>query len=49
MVKKTESLAATRYQVDDRLEKAMREYEGAVALRKMLEDKNGRPRPDSKE
>lgn len=35
----TESLAATRYQVDDRLEKAMREYEGAVALRKMLEDK----------
>lgn len=35
----TESLAATRYQVDDRLEKAMREYEGAVALRNMLDER----------
>lgn len=35
----TEALANTRYQVDDRLEKAMREYEGAVALRKMLDER----------
>lgn len=35
----TGALAITRYEVDDRLEKAMREYEGAVALRKMLDEK----------
>ena len=33
------ALAATRYQVDDRLEAAKRTYEGAVALRKMLDEK----------
>lgn len=35
----TKALAATRYQVDDRLEAAKRTYEGAVALRKMLDEK----------
>lgn len=35
----TKSLAATRYQVDDRLEAARRLYEGAVALRNMLDGK----------
>lgn len=35
----TNALAATRYQVDDRLEAAKRTYEGAVALRKMLDEK----------
>lgn len=35
----TKSLAITRYQVDDRMEEAERTYQGAVALRKMLEDK----------
>ena len=35
----TKALAATRYQVDDRMEAAKRLYEGAVALRKMLDDK----------
>ncbi len=35
----TESLAMTRYEVDDRMEEALRNYEGAVALRDMLEDK----------
>lgn len=35
----TEALANTRYGVDDRKEKAMREYEGAVALRRMLDER----------
>lgn len=35
----TEALANTRYGVDDRKEKALREYESAVALRKMLDNK----------
>lgn len=35
----TEALSITRYQVDDRLEKVMRDYESAVALRKMLDEK----------
>lgn len=35
----TEALSMTRYEVDDRLEKAMREYEGAAALVRMLEEK----------
>lgn len=35
----TKALAATRYQVDDRLEAAKRTYEGAVALRKILDEK----------
>ncbi|MBQ8672534.1 MAG: hypothetical protein IJ511_00525 [Bacteroides sp.] len=35
----TEALSHTRYQVDDRLEQAMREYEGAAALREMLDEK----------
>nr|WP_302830777.1 hypothetical protein [uncultured Bacteroides sp.] len=35
----TEALANTRYGVDDRLESAMRTYEGAVALREMLDNK----------
>lgn len=35
----TKALAATRYQVDDRLEATKRTYEGAVALRKMLDEK----------
>lgn len=35
----TEALANTRYGVDDRKEQAMREYEGAVALRKMLDER----------
>lgn len=35
----TEALANTRYGVDDRMESAMRTYEGAVALRKMLDNK----------
>lgn len=35
----TKALAATRYQVDDRMEAARRAYEGAVALRKMLDEK----------
>lgn len=35
----TEALSATRYEVDNRKEEALREYESAVALRKMLEEK----------
>lgn len=35
----TKALSSTRYQVDDRLEEALRSYEGAVALRKMLDEK----------
>lgn len=35
----TEALSLTRYEVDDRMEAAMREYEAAVALRKMLDEK----------
>lgn len=35
----TEALANTRYGVDDRMENAMRNYEAAVALRKMLDEK----------
>ena len=35
----TEALAFTRYEVDDRLEEVKRKYEGAVALRKMLDEK----------
>ncbi len=35
----TEALSSTRYQVDDRKEAAFREYESAIALRRMLEDK----------
>lgn len=35
----TEALSATRYQVDDRYERAMRDYESAIALRKMLDEK----------
>ena len=35
----TEALSLTRYEVDDRMENAMRQYEGAVALLGMLEDK----------
>ncbi|WP_303208123.1 GumC family protein [Bacteroides oleiciplenus] len=35
----TKALAGTRYQVDDRLETAQRSYEGAVALRKMLDER----------
>ena len=35
----TKALAITRYEVDDRREIALREYEGAVALRTMLEKK----------
>ncbi len=35
----TEALSLTRYEVDDRRELAMRQYESASALRKMLEDK----------
>lgn len=35
----TEALSSTRYAVDDRKELAFREYESAVALRKMLEEK----------
>ncbi len=35
----TEALSSTRYAVDDRKELALREYESAVALRKMLEEK----------
>lgn len=35
----TKALAITKYQVDDREEAAKRIYEGAVALRQMLEDK----------
>ena len=35
----TEALSATRYQVDDRVELAERTYEGAIALRKMLDEK----------
>jgi uncharacterized protein involved in exopolysaccharide biosynthesis len=38
-VDETEALALTRYGVDDRLEQVMRNYEGAVALRKMLDEK----------
>ena len=33
----TKSLAGTRYEVEDRLEEAERIYEGAIALRKMLD------------
>lgn len=35
----TKSLAGTRYEVDDRVEEAERAYQGAVTLRKMLEEK----------
>lgn len=35
----TEALSGTRYQVDDRMELALRTYESAVALRKMLDEK----------
>lgn len=35
----TKALSATRYQVDDRLEAALRTYKGAVALRRMLDEK----------
>lgn len=35
----TEALSATRYQVDDRYEKSLRDYESAIALRKMLDEK----------
>jgi hypothetical protein len=35
----TEALALTRYRVDDGMEGALRTYEGAVALRKMLDEK----------
>lgn len=35
----TRALANTRYGADDRLEQAMRTYEGAVALREMLDNK----------
>lgn len=35
----TEALSTTRYQVDDRKEEALRGYESAMALRRMLEDK----------
>lgn len=35
----TKALAGTRYQVDDRLEEVERNYEAAVALRKMLDDR----------
>ena len=35
----TKALAGTRYEVDDRVEEAERIYEGAIALRKMLDDK----------
>lgn len=35
----TEALSATRYEVDDRKEAALRGYESAVALRNMLEEK----------
>lgn len=35
----TKALAGTRYEVDDRREEAERNYEAAVALRKMLDEK----------
>ena len=35
----TKSLAGTKYQVDDRYEEAERAYQGAVALRKMLDER----------
>ena len=35
----TKSLAGTRYEVEDRLGEAERIYEGAIALRKMLDEK----------
>lgn len=38
-VEETKALANTRYGVDDRVEEAKRIYEGASALRSMLEDK----------
>lgn len=38
-IEETKALANTRYGADDRLEEAMRTYEGAVALRKMLDEK----------
>ena len=38
----TKALAGTRYEVEDRLEEAERIYEGAVALRDMLEGKMDR-------
>ena len=38
-VEETEALANTRYEVDGHLEQAMREYEGAVALREMLDER----------
>ncbi len=38
-VEETKALANTRYGADDRLEETMRNYESAVALRKMLDEK----------
>lgn len=38
-VEETKALAGTRYGVDDRLEEASRIYEGALALREMLENR----------
>lgn len=35
----TKSLAGTKYQVDDRFEEAERAYQGAVSLRKMLDER----------
>lgn len=35
----TEALSLTRYEVDDRMEEVRRRYEGAVALREMLDEK----------
>lgn len=35
----TKALSSTRYQVDDRLEEALRTYEGAISLKKMLDEK----------
>lgn len=35
----TKALATTRYEVDDRWEDVMRNYESAIALRKMLDEK----------
>ena len=35
----TKALAGTRYQVDDRYEEAERTYQGAVSLRKMLDER----------
>lgn len=38
-VEESKALAGTRYEVDDRVEEAERIYEGAIALRKMLDEK----------